>query len=137
MMNIDAASLTTVLLLSTSLLLGAATIAILRMQCLLRKSAHLPAGVSAASSQSGTAAAEALEQRVGALQTIVDELAGKQDMPQQKGRHEVPLEQAVRMARCGAGIDDLIRSCGLKKGEAELLLKLHANREPGAAARPH
>lgn len=54
-------------------------------------------------------------------------------VPPQK--NEMPVQYAVRMARSGASIDDLVRGCGLNKGEAQLLLRLHA-RSPAPAA-PH
>lgn len=41
-------------------------------------------------------------------------------------KHDVPVDHAVRMARSGASLDDLVRGCGLNKGEAQLLMRLHA-----------
>lgn len=41
------------------------------------------------------------------------------------GQPPLPIENAVRMARHGAGVEDLTRSCGLSLGEARLMLKLH------------
>jgi len=37
----------------------------------------------------------------------------------------LPVDNAVRMARNGASIDDLTRSCGLNIGEAQLIKKMH------------
>ncbi len=37
----------------------------------------------------------------------------------------LPLENAVRMAKQGASVEDLTRSCGLNIGEAKLMRKLH------------
>lgn len=48
----------------------------------------------------------------------------------------LPLDNAVRMARNGASVDDLTRSCGLNIGEAQLIRKLHgsaANAEHASA----
>lgn len=137
MMNIDA-NLTNLLLASTIALLSAATVAILRFQRLLRQwecqlEAAPPMPVQAAAGTAG----EPLVERIDALQKIAEQLARKEEMLQQKGRNDVPLEHAVRMAKCGAGVEELTRSCGLKKGEAELLMKLHANRDPVTGARPH
>lgn len=39
----------------------------------------------------------------------------------------LPLENAVRMARNGASVDDLTRSCGLNIGEAQLIRKMHGH----------
>ena len=38
----------------------------------------------------------------------------------------LPIENAVRMARHGASIDELVRNCGLNIGEARLMQKLHS-----------
>lgn len=138
MMNIDDAHLTNLLLASTIALLAAATVAILRFQRILRQWECHPGAAPATPSQpAGEAAGQPLEERINALQKIAEQLAKKEEMLHQNGRHEVPLEHAVRMAKGGAGVEELTRSCGLKKGEAELLLKLHAHREPAAASRPH
>lgn len=49
-------------------------------------------------------------------------------------KNELPVEYAVRMARSGAGVDDLVQGCGLNIGEAQLLLRLHStNRKPATA----
>ena len=37
----------------------------------------------------------------------------------------LPIENATRMARHGASVEELTRTCGLNVGEAELLKKLH------------
>ena len=39
----------------------------------------------------------------------------------------LPLDNAVRMARNGASVDDLTRSCGLNVGEAQLIRTMHAH----------
>jgi hypothetical protein len=134
MMIIDGAG-ATVLVLSTTLLLGAASLAILRFHRLLQT--HLKSSGAAEKAAPTADEVEPLKQRISALQKAVDDLTRKEEMPQQAGRHDMPIENAVRMAKCGAGIDELTRSCGLKRGEAELLLRLHANREPTADARTH
>ena len=56
-------------------------------------------------------------------------------VPPQK--NELPVEYAVRMARNGASIDDLVRGCGLNKGEAQLLLRLHSRKPAQAAGLAH
>ena len=136
-MIIGEASLTSVLLLSTALLLAAASLAILRFQRLVRDSAELLSRAAPAATKPSADADESLEQRIRALQKIVEDLGRKEETLQPTGRHDMPIENAVRMAKCGAGVDELTRSCGLKKGEAELLLRLHANRKQTAIARAH
>ena len=128
MMIIDEADFATVLLLATTLMLGAASLVILRFQRLVRESVQLPSSGVPAQPKPKAGAGEPLEQRISALQKIVEDLARKEETLQQAGRHDMPIENAARMAKCGAGVDELTRSCGLKRGEAELLLRLHANR---------
>ena len=56
-------------------------------------------------------------------------------VPPQK--NELPVEYAVRMAQSGAGLDDLVRGCGLNKGEAQLLLRLHRTKKVSAVPAAH
>jgi len=70
-----------------------------------------------------------LEQRVGELQKTVTVMAVKKPdstpTPSTPIERNLPIENAVRMARLGASIDDLAKSCGLNIGEARLVQKLH------------
>jgi uncharacterized protein DUF2802 len=70
-----------------------------------------------------------LEKRVGELQRTVKVMEIKKSKPPRApsppAERNLPIENAVRMARLGASIDDLTRSCGLNIGEARLLKKLH------------
>jgi hypothetical protein len=52
-------------------------------------------------------------------------------------KNELPVEYAVRMARSGAGVNDLVQGCGLNIGEAQLLLRLHSNTRKPATAVTH
>jgi len=124
-MILDEALVTNMLFMSTTLLLAAATVAILRFQRLAKRSASPPENAGAVS-RPEAAASESIEQRVRALQEVAEELARKEELLQRKERTTMPYENAVRMARCGASVEELTRSCGLKKGEAELLLRLHS-----------
>ena len=132
-MHIDPTIFTCALLVSTLLLLGAATIAILRLQRLLQKLASVPATDAQPLQPVATETGDALALRLDALQQLADELASRQAVEPPTHR-EIPYESAVRMARSGAGVDELTRSCGLKKGEAELLLKLHGKRASATAS---
>jgi hypothetical protein len=70
-----------------------------------------------------------LEQRLGELQRTIKVM----DMKKPKERPGVernlpiglPIENAVRMARQGASVEELTRNCGLNIGEARLMQKLH------------
>lgn len=76
-----------------------------------------------------------LEQQLGQLQRAVKVMeikAPKQHAPVER---TLPIENAIRMARSGASVEELKRSCGLNNGEAQLMQKLHG-RSPLAAAAP-
>lgn len=66
-----------------------------------------------------------LERKVAELQSVVRTLAKKKRTVQDPADNKLPIENAVRMARHGASIDELIRGCGLNRGEALLMHKLH------------
>ena len=76
-----------------------------------------------------------LERRVTELQSVVRTLAHKERAAARPVETNLPIENAVRMARHGATIDELVRSCGLNIGEARLMQKLHGKAQ--AAARPN
>ncbi len=75
-----------------------------------------------------------LEKRVDDLHRIVRLMAAKgssktsAEKPSAPITTILPLENAVRMAKQGASVEDLTRSCGLNFGEAKLMQKLHGKR---------
>lgn len=71
-------------------------------------------------------ASQRLEQRIVELQRIVKVLETHAPLAPPAVERTVPIENAVRMARLGASVDDLTRNCGLNSGEAHLLRKLHS-----------
>lgn len=73
-----------------------------------------------------------LEQRVGELQRAVKLMEIKVPREQPPVERNVPIENAVRMARLGASIEELTRNCGLNAGEARLLRKLHGKTQLAA-----
>ena len=66
-----------------------------------------------------------LERRLDELQRSlkVIEIEAPTQPPQTE--RKLPLDNAVRMAKLGASVDDLTRNCGLSIGEARLMHKLH------------
>lgn len=121
------------LLIANAVLLAAAAIAIVRFRNQARRFEKFwdsPTGVSMADTQSLNALPEPapnpqLERRVAELQSVVKTLARKGREVREPADTNLPIENAVRMAKHGASIDDLIRSCGLNIGEAQLMRKLH------------
>ena len=73
-------------------------------------------------------ATQRLEKRVGELQRTVKviELNKRQaQAAEPAAERSLPIENAIRMARLGASVEELTRSCGLNIGEARLMRKLH------------
>lgn len=66
-----------------------------------------------------------LEKQIAALQTELKAIFNQQN-ERSASERALPIDNAVRMARRGASIDDLTRSCGLNLGEAQLVKKLHS-----------
>ena len=136
-MSIDSALTTNLLLFSNAALLAAATIALVRFRSQARRFEKFwdsPTGVSLADEQALRAQPEPqpdpqpdpeLERRVAELQSVVKTLASKNRIAREPAEPGLPIENAVRMAKRGASIDDLIRNCGLNIGEAQLMRKLH------------
>ncbi len=78
-----------------------------------------------------------LEARINELHRalqLIDTNKSKTDAPPVE--RSLPIENAVRMARLGASIDDLTKNCGLNIGEARLMQKLHGQ-AAAAAGRTH
>jgi len=138
MMEITTAMTTNLLLIANAVLLAAAAIALVRFRHQARRFEKFwdsPTGVSLADTQALDAKSSGeqppqqsnpqLERRVSELQTVVRTLARKEQAVCESADNNLPIENAVRMARHGASIDDLIRSCGLNIGEAQLMRKLH------------
>lgn len=72
---------------------------------------------------------QSLEKRVCELQRTVKVMEIKKTkptpVPGTPVERNLPIENAVRMARLGASVGDLAKSCGLNIGEAQLMQKLH------------
>ncbi len=67
-----------------------------------------------------------LDRRISELQEqIVALSATEQKSAADPVSRPLPIENATRMARHGASVEELTRTCGLNIGEAELLKKLH------------
>ena len=136
-MDIDSEMTTNLLLFANAALLAAAAIALLRFRRQARRFEVFwdsPTGVSLADEQALKAQPDKrpvpqpdpeLERRVAELQSVVRTLATKKQAVPEPLEGSLPIENAVRMARHGASIDDLIRNCGLNIGEAQLMRKLH------------
>lgn len=133
-MNFSDTTVLYMLIIANAVLLAVAAIAVLRMQRQMRRFEQFwssPTGASLANrepvrEQPRPQANRHLERRVTELQTVVRTLASREQPVLKPIDGNLPIENAVRMARHGASIDDLVRSCGLNIGEARLMQKLHS-----------
>jgi hypothetical protein len=130
MMNDEILTLYT-LVCSTGLLLAAACIAILRFQKKALEAQafwNSPTGavIQLDDDNSQKIRERHLEARLAELQKMVDELSRRDRVTQLPTPiSALPFENAMRMARQGASIEDLTRSCGLSLGEARLIHRMH------------
>ena len=121
------------LLMSNAVLLAAAALAVMRFRQQCRRLEHFwnsPTGAAIADKKSEQARHHLLitmrlERRIRELQQKMNSVASKDRMPDPLVERQLPIENAVRMAKNGATIEDLTKTCGLNIGEARLMKKLH------------
>jgi len=131
----------TVLLVANALLLAIAAVALSRFERRCKRIEEFwdsPTGTALADDgdeevRAQTQATQRLERRVGELQRVVKLMDIKAPKQQAPVELNVPIENAVRMARQGASVDDLTRNCGLNIGEARLMQKLHGKAQHAAS----
>lgn len=63
------------------------------------------------------------------LREKLGQLENRQQRVEQQDVQGMPYNQASRLVQMGASIDDLMQACGLSRSEAELMLKLHGQRD--------
>lgn len=78
-------------------------------------------------------ATQKLEHQLGQLQRAVKVMEQKTPKQPAPAERTLPIENAIRMARSGASVEELKRSCGLNNGEARLMQKLHGQPRMAAA----
>ena len=138
-MNISDTTALYMLLVANAVLLAAASIAVLRVRRQMRRFEQFwnsPTGALLANrepldTQPRPQANRHLERRVTELQSVVKTLAKREQPVVKPVDGSLPIENAVRMARHGASVDELVRSCGLNIGEARLMQKLHNRAQEG------
>lgn len=62
---------------------------------------------------------------LAAMEQKIRRLSERQDQVELRDPAQQAYGHAIRLAQRGANVDELIASCGLARGEAELLLRLH------------
>ncbi|MDQ2694034.1 MAG: DUF2802 domain-containing protein [Pseudomonadota bacterium] len=97
---------------------------------------HQARAAEAREAQSLHAALAALDQRLAHLEAQLSRLQDLESQARSSDRQSdrKAFEVAARLARRGAGVDELASTCGLTRGEAELIRMLHAGDANAAAA---
>ncbi len=141
MMDIFITYQTEILWTSNALALIAVTMAVLRLQRMTRKRDEFWGSLTGAHLMDTAAQDNALcgflDHRLALLHRRIDALAEAPKAPEPKPAPEpvakvpaMPFEYAVRIAKQGAGVDDLVQACGLNRAEATLIHRVHGV-EPG------
>jgi len=60
------------------------------------------------------------------VQQSVRHIAERQDQVELRNTNERPYTKAIRLVQHGASSQDLVSSCGLAKGEADLIVQMHS-----------
>ena len=128
-MMIESDWITYLLLASNAILAAAAALAICRAQ---RQSAQQrsfwesPNGASLLLQMDPQQLLAAIDTRLNAVAERIGQ-PGEETPGVESEAPPLPYENAVRMAKHGASIDDLTRTCGLSANEARLLMRVHGS----------
>jgi len=79
--------------------------------------------------------ASGMGDHIARLEQQLRRLHERQDQLEMRDPVDREYHQAAKMIRNGAGIDELVSSCGLVRAEAELLLMLHGGKGGGTDSR--
>lgn len=136
MMNTQIGLLYYVLLFSNALLVAAGALAIIRLQRLSMRNQSFwasPTGATLSMQMDSGELLDAIDRRIASLEGNIQQLdeAESRDVAGSQG---LPYENAVRMARHGAKVDDLTRTCGLSASEAKLLMRVHSQQSMARAS---
>ena len=66
-----------------------------------------------------------IEQENKAIKQRQQELGVRQDKMAQTDTHEAGFEQAIKLARKGSSVEEIMDICNLSRGEAELIAMMH------------
>ena len=75
-----------------------------------------------------------LGKHVDGLELRIRRLVERQDQLELRDPMEQTYAHAIRLAQKGADVNDLVENCGLARGEAELLLRIHRVQQQTATA---
>ena len=75
-----------------------------------------------------------LGRHVDGLEQRIRRLAERQDQLELRDPMEQTYAHAIRLAQKGVDVNHLVENCGLARGEAELLLRIHRVQQQSATA---
>ncbi len=141
MMNIFATYQIEMLLTCNALALIAVIMTVMQLQRMIRKRDDFWTSLTGAhlidEAAQDNALCGFLDHRLALLHRRIDALAESPRVSEPGPKPEpvtkvpaMPFEYAVRMAKQGAGVDDLVQACGLNRAEATLIHRVHGV-EPG------
>ena len=126
-MMIESDWITYLLLASNAVLAAAAALTICRAQRITAQQKSFWESPNGASLMLQTDPRQLLSAIDARLNDVADRISqpGEDAQSIDSEAPPLPYENAVRMARHGASIDDLTRTCGLSANEARLLMRVH------------
>ena len=120
------------LIVSNAFLVFGAAIAVLRFERLVKRNQQFwgsPTGTALRAQKNSDAVLSGfLERRLAMLHDEIEKLANQKVTAVTTQPAELPFDYAVRMAKQGASVEDLVRTSGLNKAEARLMWRLHTHR---------
>jgi len=72
----------------------------------------------------------AVDQRQAELERRMRQLAEQQEQMLSRDPEQGPYRHAVRLAAQGASREEIMKACGVSRGEADLLRSLHGPQDP-------
>lgn len=73
-----------------------------------------------------------MEGELKTLQQRQQELGVRQDKMAQSEPHDASFEQAIRLAKKGSSVEEMMEICNISRGEAELIAMMHRLDEYGS-----
>ena len=117
------------LLVANAALIVAATFALMRAERAINEPKEFwasPTGQAMRDAQSGRTEHRELLRRVEGLRAAVCDIQKQANEAPAERVVDISLGRAMRLAKRGASVDELAKNCGLNRGEAELMRRLHA-----------
>jgi len=121
------------LLVANAALIVAAAFALMRAERAINEPKEFwasPTGQAMRDAQSGRTEHRELLEQVDGLRAAVSDIRKQATEVPPERVVDISLGRAVRLAKRGASVDELARNCGLNRGEAELMRRLHAVQPP-------